>query len=200
MQLSQPLRGGDAVFFWGAHDFLSSAIEAITHGPSHSGTIFDPDLPLPNGEQQKELYIIESTILDGVNGVQLNTLASRVNSYDGVVAAAYLNDQYRRLIDWHKFWACGLAKLGVVKYNIPEIGAYLLNEFVLPGELQLDKSNPNAVVCSELRAEMLQAGGVAALDPYRDSPAPLFRARMYSGIDAIAGVLTPKMLAHFNTV
>lgn len=195
-QLLQPLRGGDALYFWGAHDILSVGIEVITHGPSHCATIFDPDLPLPNGEKQKEIYVIESTILNGVNGVQLNTLASRLNGYDGAVAIAYLSEPIRQFINWHALWACGLSKLGVVKYNIPEIAAYLAN-IVLPGALQIDKSDPHAVVCSELRADLLQAGGIPALDPFRTPPEILFRARMYSGIDVLLG--NPS-LAHFNTV
>lgn len=191
---------GDAVFFWGKGSILSDGIELITGGPSHVATIYDQDLLLPNGAKQEEMHVVESTILKGVNGVQLNPLSARTASYEGTVAIASLSARVRAFLDWKALWGCANSKLGVVKYNVIEIAAYLAN-LVLPGTLQLDKSDPKAVVCSELRTELLQAGGLPGLDPYRTPPEKLFVMRMYSELCVLGPAkLEDKWLKGFNSV
>jgi len=180
------VQSGDALFYWGKDDFVSDAIEFVTHGPSHVATVYDLDLTMPDGSKQTEWHVIESTIINGVSGVQLNTLASRINGYDGAIALAPLSPRIREFLDWQRLWGCANHKLGVVKYNVLEIGAYLAN-IALPGALQINKSNPDAVVCSELRAELLQAGGLPGLDPFRTPPEALFKMRMYGPLTVVAG-------------
>lgn len=191
LNLLTPLQGGELVFFWGAHDILSDGIRTITgglkeHAPSHSGMVYDVNLLLPDGSKQTEWYLLESTILNGKNGVQLNKLADRVNGYDGAVAITYLSERIRSFLNWPAIWGCAQQKLGVVHYNIAEIAAYLAN-LVLPQPLAIDKSDPNAVVCSELLAELLQAGGFPGLDPFRTPPERLFQMRMYREIAVLSG-------------
>lgn len=190
MTQAPPVRPGDAVFFWG-DDFLSDGIRVVTGGlkgdaPSHVTTVYDSALPLPNGLPQTEWFLIESTILDGHNGVQLNAMNARTQAYKGAIAIAYLSDKVRAFIDWDAVWKFADPKIGTVRYNVAEIAAYLAN-LVLPAPLDLDKSDPHAAVCSEFRAELLRAGGWPGLDPFRTPPETLFRMRMYRELFVVQG-------------
>jgi hypothetical protein len=117
--------------------------------------------------------------------------------------AAYLSERIRAFLDWPAIWSYAARSIGQA-YNVPEIAAYLAN-IILPGKLQIDPLPADVahpVVCSEHRAELLRAGGLPGLDPYRTPPAALWRARMYEpGIELLYGVLPDAAeMSRFNTV
>ena len=188
--MEQSIQAGDAVFFWGG-GFLGDGIRIFSGGlkmdaPSHVARIYDIDMPLPDGSKQVEWHVIEATILNGVNGVQLNTLASRVNGYEGACGVAHLSAKVREFLDWPRMLSYAQTEIGKQRYNDVELAEYLADA-VLPGFLQIDRTNPRAVVCSELAANLLRAGGWPALDPPRTSPLALFSWRMYDGFTVLGG-------------
>src|ERR1035441_3886021 len=94
------LRPGDLVMFWG-RSALSSAIERIDAGPSHSAMIRQPLTA------EADVTICQSTIQNGHNGVQTDPLGATIAGYDAgaSIAAMRLADATRSKIDWFKFYA-----------------------------------------------------------------------------------------------
>jgi hypothetical protein len=202
-----PLRAGDVIVFDGgdtsdlvhlATNVLSNGIECVTQSNlSHAAMLWPMDVPV-NGKAQTELYIIESTIRDGRNGVQLNPLAQRVAEH-GRTWALRLSARIRAYIDWGTVWATATGKLDRDKYNVGEILMYLLRHVPVVQEIpQLYQSTPGAEVCSELVAELLRAGGIPGLRPATISPQILSELRIYAECIQLAG--EPAAIARFNSV
>ena len=201
-----PLRPGDVIAFADgdtrdlvaiAENFVSDGIQAVTHSPlTHVAMVWAFDFPI-NGAPQRELYIIESTIRNGVNGVQLNPLAQRLGEAKRV-AGLLLSARVRAFLDFNAMWHLGAAKLGD-RYDVAEIGAYLARHIPILEEIPaLYQPTAGAEVCSELVAMLLRAGGLPGLRPATMPPQAIAELRIYEEQIPLAG--DPIVIPNFNTV
>ncbi len=190
------MRGGDIFFFDGSDasdvvhiigDFTSNAIRLLTRGPTHSAMVYDAET------------LIESTILHGKNGPQLNPVEGRVAEYAGRVWWCPLAERTRGMLDFDAMWTLARKKLDHDHYNVGELLAYVGRKVPVLGWLpQLYRPDSDSEVCSELLAELLAAGGVPGLQPAQTPPQRLAEMRLYAGCTQLAG--PPAAIRNFNTV
>jgi hypothetical protein len=181
-------RPGDAVFFWGKGP-LSFLIEWFSRGPSHCGAIES----VANGA----VLFSESTIENGVNGVQTNDLASRVATYDkgGSVVLCRLSAGSRVGFDPVKFQRAIERAQGAVTYGVLDLA-----EFLLPIlELREFKSDSKHMVCSAwLAALWISCGVLSHIDYSKMTPADLLNMALYRDMLPLLGPV-PKAPG-FNTI
>ena len=197
---SDLVQPGDLIVFRGS-GFLSAAIELFSDGLSHVAMVLDPRLPV-NGKRQREIYLIESTVLNGASGPQVNALAERIASYDagGCVWHLALGDRVRAFLDWDAVRTYAVKKLAAHDtYNKLELGQYVLRRLpLIQYDPDLYAGNPRQEVCSELAAELYKAGGLPGLKPPETMPSTLAEMAMWGGIQQLKG--PARMIARFNTV
>src|ERR1039457_4354764 len=127
-------RGGDLIFFGGADasdvehlvaEFVSNGIALLTHSNlTHLGMLLAPEL-LIDGKPQQCWNLIESTVLNGKSGPQINPADSRIQGYPGIVFLARLSTRTRSMLDWNSLWAYLVGKVGQDHYSIKGIADYL---------------------------------------------------------------------------
>ena len=192
-------RGGDVIAFGGT-GLVSGAIEWLTGSKlSHVAMVLDPLLNV-DGQPQTELQIVECTILNGRNGVQINALTARLAMCGpgdrGWVLR--ISDAIRRYLDWDRLWAFAMARVNRDRYNVLELGAYVARLIPVVQDLPLwYRPNSHEEVCSELVAERLAAGGLAGLSPYETRPQSIAELKIYAGCTQIIG--KPAVIKNFNT-
>ena len=197
--MQTPLNPGDIILCdGGAHGdlvdvithTLPNGIQVVSHSYwTHSMMVWPPDVPIA-GAPQEELHVIESTILRGKNGPQINALAARVHDYepDGAIVALHLSERIRAFLDWGAMWAEAARRLDHDRYNVGELLAYLLRHF--PGIQEIPalyRSDEDSEVCSELMAILLRAGGLPGFRPACMPPQALLELGIYSGYTFLLG-------------
>lgn len=198
------MRPGDIVLFDGSlanpcddlgGAILAGGIEAVSDSvASHSAMIVPATFPGLTGPSP---HLIESTILDGVDGVQTHPVEERLTSGQRAWWLA-LSDRFRNFLDFEAMWLLAEAKVNRDAYNVLEIGKYLARHVPILSELPaLYESDDNQEVCSELVAMLLQAGGIPGLNPAICSPQTLAELRIYRACIQILG--PPKTIERFNT-
>jgi hypothetical protein len=201
-------RGGDLIFFGGAD--ASDLVEIVTHvlpngiavvsrsNLTHVDMVVDPGL-LVNGKPQTCLNLIESTIMNGKSGPQINPADARVEGYEGLVFLARLKAQTRAMLDWDALWKYLLGRVGPDHYSIKSITDYLVRLVPFIGSIPyFHKPEKNAEVCSEYLAAGFRAGGFPAIDSHETSPQKLAEWGIYSELVQLAGPLAT--IRNFNTV
>jgi hypothetical protein len=179
-------RPGDLVFFWGT-GFLSWAISHFTGGfkgraPSHVGMIIDPKYVSDDGAGKGGPYMAESTILGGIDGVQVNSLPLRATGYSGSIALCRLRPTLRSFLNFGRMTDLLYAKANHDTYNKLELGEYLLREVPLIQYLpDLYRSDKGMEVCSELVTILLAAGGLPGLNPATTAPQGLLEMAIFDG-------------------
>lgn len=204
------LRPGDILLFDGSDKsdvvhiithVLSNGIQVVSHSRwTHSAMVFDFDIPI-NGKPQTELNILESTILRGKNGCQLNPLSQRLVDYkDGAAVALHLKDELRDFPGFlGRMWREAANRLDHDRYNVPELLMYLARHIPIVQEIPgLYKSDDDSEVCGELLAILLRAGGLPGLRPAIMPPEAIAELAIYSGYTWLVG--TPGVIPHFNSV
>jgi hypothetical protein len=191
--------GGDIVAFGGT-GFVSDAIEMLTGSKlSHVAMVLDPRLRV-DGKPQTELQIVESTILNGHNGVQINPLAARLAMCEAGerVWALRLSDAIRRYLDWDRLWVFAMERVNRDRYNALELGAYIARMIPVVQDLPFwYKPNSHEEVCSELVAELLSAGGLAGLRPYETPPQGIAELKIYADCRQLMG--KPAVIRKFDS-
>ena len=170
-------------------DFLSNAIQVVSHSNlTHSAMVY-----------QVPTQLIESTILNGKSGPQLHDIAERIQSYPGRVWLLSLNPTFRKCLQFDAMWKLADQKLQGDKYNIGELLKYVGRKIPIVSYIPaLYKSDAHAEVCSELVAQLLQAGGMAGLRPATMTPQSLAELRIYDTCTQLCGA--PASIRNFNTV
>jgi hypothetical protein len=207
-QVRPQMQGGDIIAFDGscvadiaelADHFLSNAIEVITRSAlSHVGMVLDYSLPI-GGKPQTELNLIESTMMTGKSGPQINPLAQRIAEYDGRVWWLPLSFRAWVMIDWPTAWQFALGRVGKDHYSVKSIGDFIARKLPILQWLPfVHKAEPDAEVCSEYIAEILRAGGLPGIDCHEVSPQKLVEMRIYRDVVQLVG--TPREIRNFNTV
>ena len=191
---------GDIIAF-GGKGFLSDAIERLSGSKlSHVAMVLDERLTV-DGKAQTCLNIVESTILNGQNGVQINPLAARLAMCgEGErVWVLRISDAVRGFLDWDRLWAFAMARVNRDRYNVLELGAYVARMIPIVQDLPLwYKPNSHEEVCSELVAELLAAGGLPGLRPYETSPQGIAELKIYAGCTQLIG--KPAVIREFNSL
>lgn len=159
------LQPGDAVIVYGT-DPLDKTIEefqALTGlkipGPSHC-LIVSKALTV-----ESDVISAESTILDGVDGVQSHPLGVRLASY-GVGASAdalRLSPDARSRFDLKKFYAFLGAAEGHVRYDVANLFEFVARAIPGIGPHIFQGENPGAMVCSAFLAAAYIAAGALPL-------------------------------------
>jgi hypothetical protein len=182
---------GDVIMFWGT-GFVSGAIEAFDDGPSHCAVVRQA---MAGGE---DVTITESTILNGVNGVQTNPLGERIAYYDagGAVAALLLGTEVKfNTFNFYKF-------IGEIDQHVTYDKLDLL-EFILRGVPILGNrigqtEHTSQMVCSSCVAAILEAAGVLGHENYTEmTPQSLVEKKIYGRMVPLYG--NPK-LVRFNSL
>jgi hypothetical protein len=201
------MRGGDLVFFGGADasdlvhlitDVVSNGIVVLTHSNlTHVAMILEPCL-LINGQPQTCLNLIESTILNGKSGPQINPVATRIQDYQGVVFLARLSERTRYMLDWHALWTYMLNSVGTDHYSIKSIADWLARMVPIVGKLPVfAQPEKDAADCSEYVAEGFRAGGFPGLNPHVDCPQTIAEWAIFEGLEQLAG--PPAVIRNFNS-
>ena len=200
-------RGGDLVFFGGADasdlvhvisDIVSNAICVLTRSKfTHVAMVLEPTLPV-NGKPQTCLNLIESTILAGKSGPQINPAGARIQGYQGLVFLARLSDRTRYMLDWPALWAYMLGLVGTDHYSIKGVADWLARFVPIVGRLPIfSQPEKDAVVCSEYIAGGFRAGGFPGLNPHVDCPQTIAEWAIFSCLEQLAG--TPATIRNFNS-
>jgi len=192
------IQGGDVVVFEGARQlgnpltWLNVAIDVISRSYLTHAAIIYPQRLTIEGQPQKCLHIIEDTIWNGVDGVQINPLAARLEGNTGV-AVLRLSRATRLSLDWHRLWARAIARVGRDKYNIGELFAYVARDLPLVKDIpQLYQPTPGAEVCSEFVCDAFADGGMQELHPAVTPPQKLAQLGIYDGAPLVVyGKLSP---------
>jgi hypothetical protein len=193
------LRGGDIIAFGGT-GFVSDAIEWLTRSKlSHVAMVVDPRLNV-DGRPQTQLQIVESTILNGRNGAQINPLEARLAMCGPGerVWALCLSDAIRGFLNWDRLWAFAMVRVNRDRYNVLELGAYIAR--MIPAVQDLPvwyQPNSREEVCSELVAELLAAGGLPGLRPYQTPPQGIAELKLYGDCRQLMG--KPAAIRKFNS-
>lgn len=194
------IRGGDIIAFGGT-GFLSGAIDFFTGSKiSHLAMVINPALQV-DGKPQSGLNVVESTILNGRNGVQINPLTARLADYLAPGGRAWvlrLSERVRAFLDWDNVWAFAMERVGRDRYNVLELGAYVMRDLPAIGQLPFwYMPNSHEEVCSELVTELLAAGGIPGLKPYQSPPQVVAELKIFAGSEQLLG--KPATIRNFNT-
>ena len=201
-------RGGDLIFFGGADasdvvhlvtDVVSNGIAVLTRSNlTHVAMVLEPSLSI-GGRSQTSLNLIESTILAGVSGPQINPAEGRIESYNGLVFLARLRERTRFILDWDAVWDYQLGRIGLDHYSLKTILDYLARAVPVVGRLSLfGRPEAKAEVCSEYLAAGFRAGGFPGIHPHVDCPQTLAEWAMYERLDQLGG--RPATIRNFNSV
>ena len=201
-------RGGDLIFFGGADasdavhlitEVVSNGIAVLTRSNlTHVAMVLEPSLSI-GGRSQTSLNLIESTILAGVSGPQINPAEGRIESYNGLVFLARLRERTRFILDWDAVWDYLLGRIGLDHYSLKTILDYLARAVPVVGRLPLFCSpEAKAEVCSEYLAAGFRAGGFPGIHPHVDCPQSLAEWAIYEHLDQLRG--HPAAIRNFNTV
>jgi hypothetical protein len=169
-------RGGDLIFFGGTDtsdavhlitDVVSNGIAVLTRSNlTHVAMVLEPSLPI-GGRSQTSLNLIESTILAGRSGPQINPAEGRIQSYQGLVFLAELRERTRVTLDWNAVWDYLLGRIGLDHYSTKTIFDYLARAVPVVGRLPLFcRPAAKAEVCSEYLAAGFRGGGLAGIQPH----------------------------------
>ncbi len=197
------IQQGDIIAF-GGKGFISGGIKLFTHSPvSHIGIVLETKVSL-QGEAQdgRVIQIIESTTLNGKNGVQINRASERIANYDGNVWWAPLADQVRKSCDWARFYRYLLKQTGKPYDYLQCLGMVWepLIHIPLLGRAFMNPRDAAKVYCSELACQALEVAGAIepGVNPSETSPEDLMKMAIYKDLYQMKGRLCD--IPKFNTV
>lgn len=174
-QVRDLMQPGDIIAFGGRGTF-SNIIKAITLSTvSHVGVVMESKL-IADGvaSDHKIVDVLESTTLNGKNGVQRNRLSERIEGYNGEIWWLPLNTSIRQQLDIPRFYTACLHEVG---------RPYDWFQAILSG-LHFPQwwSGTSRRFCSEVAVSTLAAGGVKVLqkvDPANVTPEELCAMQIY---------------------
>jgi len=147
---------------------------------SHVGVILQTQIKGTDGRYFNQ--IIESTSLDGFNGVNISRLSDRLNTYDGSVWWLPLSQVTRDRLDEAKFYdyLFNHAK-NRTPYDMPQAILSALDALDgLPGHLTHNKEDFSKMFCSELVASGLEeSGAIDSVNCSEVTPIDLCRWNIY---------------------
>jgi hypothetical protein len=203
------MRPGDGIGMGAQGGFVSEAIKFFTRSTlSHWAQVFTASAELstwlvdqgyldaPRRDRKGDrLILIESTIMTGRNGVQVNWASDRINDYHGRVYWLPLNPYRRSLLVKDKYEAFGLKCLGL-PYDKVLIAHDAFDLFhIIPS-----RENWESFICSEFGAAILKVSGAlpANLNTSDQTPQSMAEAKIWnSDYFQVSGC--KKEIRNFNT-
>lgn len=187
-EIARPfMKPGDVIAFGGKGHF-SEIIKMATFSPvSHVGTILQTKIVPEYGDGDSRFFnqIIESTSLDGFNGVNISRFSDRLNTYDGDIWWLPLKESVRSRMSEKKFYnyLFNLAK-NRVPYDMPQAIKSALDLFDgLPFSMTSNKEDFSKMFCSELVASGLEeSGAINSVNCSEVTPIDLCRWNIYEDI------------------
>lgn len=189
------LRPGDVIAFAGREP-ISWLIRWVTGSPLSHVAVVRQGRHAP-----KDVLISESTLNDTHNGAQTNPLGETLAYYgDGASAMAlFLKEDFRRTIDFQKFYAFLGAAETYVHYDVKGLFGFLLRQLPLLGPYFCQAENPRQMFCDAYVIAAFEASGALRGINYRKmTPQDLAEMSIYDSAAALIG--KPFKIRHFNTV
>jgi hypothetical protein len=144
---------GDGLAF-GGQGFISDMIKLWTDSEvSHWATVLEVNEP------DRRIKLIESTTLNGKDGVQINYASERIASYEGRVWWLPLSIESKRRLNAKSFTEFMLAQVGK-PYDKILIAHLFFDKF----QLIPARENWHSFICSELGAAGAKASGLLPLN------------------------------------
>jgi hypothetical protein len=188
------VQAGDVIAFGGRGAF-SNIIKAVTLSTvSHVGVVMESKLLVGKKAQPGRIVdVLESTTLNGKNGVQRNRLSERIEGYEGEMWWLPLRKDVRDQLDVPKFYTACLHEVG---------RPYDFLQAVLSGiHFPQWWSGTSRRFCSEVVVASLRAGGVKELskvDPANVTPMELCAMNLY-GAEYVQLKGKPKDIPRYNS-
>lgn len=199
------MRPGDVIAFGGKGQFSEIIKFATFSDVSHVGVILQTKV---TEDESGRFFnqIIESTSLNGFNGVNVSRFSDRMDSYDGELWWLPLNEEIRRdRFDQKKFYDFLFNQAKERKaYDMPQAIKSSLDALDnLPFDMHgpgYNREDFNKFFCSELVAAGLEvAGAVGSVNASEVTPIDLCRWRVYQSTYFQLKGDPNKKISRFNT-
>ena len=154
-EMRDKMQPGDVIAFGGRGTF-SNIIKTFTFSAvSHVGVVMESKLLVDDQPQPGRIVdVLESTTLNGKNGVQRNRLSERIEGYAGEIWWLPLSSSVRQQLDVAKFYTACLHEVG---------RPYDMLQAILSGMHLPQWGGASKRFCSEVAVAALAAGGVKQL-------------------------------------
>ena len=198
------MKPGDVIAFGGKGHFSEIIKFATFSDVSHVGVILQTRVPEADPDKFFN-QIIESTSLNGFNGVNISRFSDRLNTYKGELWWLPLSDETREKMDNKKFYEFLFNQAKERKpYDLPQAIKSAIDIFDdLPFGLHgagYNREDFSKFFCSELVAAGLEvSGAVGTVNASEVTPVDLCRWKIYkSDYYRLSGAHN-KGISRFNT-
>ena len=144
--------------------------------------------------------LMESTMLEGHDGVITSLLSTRINKYDGKIWWLQLNPTFRKKLNLAKYLNWMVRQKGK-KYDLPQAIQSALDatdKIPILSALTYAQEDFGKFFCSELATAGLEAGGaIKSINASEVTPADLCRFNIYKRSVQLKG--TKETVTKFNT-
>jgi len=179
---------GDIIAF-GGRGWVSNIIKIFTRSQvSHVGTVLQVNV---TGDDRYFNNLIESTSLNGFNGVSTSRLSTRVETYKGNIWWLPLSDEVREKFNEKAFFDFLFAQEGL-PYDIKQVLG-----LAFPWLLGHNQEDYQKLFCSELIAGGYESGGLISTNCSEATPIDVVRWNLYKQCHQLKG--KPKRIKGFNT-
>lgn len=198
------MKPGDVIAFGGKGEFSEIIKFATFSDVSHVGVILQTQVVEDLADRFFN-QIIESTSLNGFNGVNISRFSDRLSTYDGELWWLPLSDEIRAKFDRNKFYDFLFNQAKDRKpYDMPQAIKSALDALdqlpVIGHGPTYNKEDFSKFFCSELVAAGLEAGGaVGTVNASEVTPIDLCRWNIYSGTYFQLKGDKNKKLSRYNT-
>lgn len=181
------MKPGDVIAFGGKGEFSEIIKFATFSEVSHVGVILQTQVMEKDPIDRFFNQIIESTSLNGFNGVNISRFSDRLSTYDGELWWLPLSDDSRTKLDGKKFYDFLFNEAKKRKpYDMPQAIKSALDALdnlpVFGHGPTYNKEDFSKFFCSELVAAGLEAGGaIGTVNASEVTPIDLCRWNIYSG-------------------
>lgn len=168
------IKPGDVIAFSGS-GWISGAIKFFTRScVSHVGVVYEINL-----KGHRRIKLMESTTLNGYDGVQETYLSERLESHNGPVWWLPLSERVRKDMDAVRFWRClWTVQAQKTKYDYRQAFHHAVDLL----HLWAQSESPGRLFCSELVALALKSAYVLPvwINSSEIRPVDLCAFRIYS--------------------
>jgi len=189
------LRPGDIIVFAGTEP-ISWAIRLFTGSPlSHTAMVRQ------RVHQGSDVVITQCDLNSKHNGAQSCLLGAELEGYgDGASAAALLlRDDFRKSLDWGKFYEFIGAAETYVHYDVAGLFGFLARELPVMGPYILQSEDPHQMFCNAYCIAIFEAcEGLRGINYRKMSPQDLAEMAIYEKAVPLMG--KPLKIRHFNSV
>ncbi|WP_306548081.1 hypothetical protein [Desulfobulbus sp.] len=180
------MKPGDVIAFGGKGEFSEIIKFATFSEVSHVGVILQTQVMKEDPTDRFFNQIIESTSLNGFNGVNISRFSDRLSTYNGELWWLPLSDDSRTKLDAKKFYDFLFNEAKEKKaYDMPQAIKSALDALdnlpVFGHGPTYNKEDFSKFFCSELVAAGLEAGGaISTVNASEVTPIDLCRWNIYS--------------------